>query len=164
MPAPALLLGRREASEQACGFHSLRKGSPRLASPAVFVVTHLPAHASGQEEAVEAHEPVPCARVPSAGPRVPAGLAAPAPPRGSQKVKAGCAPRVGGTPCADPQTPLYGSTWRQFGKTALSEVLPRARTRRSICVTCPCRWKAEAEPISGPQGTRVGRAYGFFLG
>ena len=71
MPAPALLLGQREASEQACGFHSLQKGSPGLASPAVFVVTHLPAHACGQEEAVEAHEPGPCARVPSAAPRFP---------------------------------------------------------------------------------------------
>lgn len=109
MPAPALLLGQREASEQACGFHSLQKGSPRLASPAVFVVTHLPAHACGQEEAVEAHEPGPCARVPLAGPRVPAGLEAPAPPRRPAKVKAGCAPRVGGTPCAGPQTPPYVS-------------------------------------------------------
>lgn len=81
MPAPALLLGQREASEQACGFHSLQKGSARLASPAVFVVTHFLAHACGQEEAVEAHEPGLCAGVPSAGPRVPAGLEAPAPPR-----------------------------------------------------------------------------------
>ena len=47
MPAPALLLGRPEASEQACGFRLLQKGSRHLASPAALV-THPPAHACGQ--------------------------------------------------------------------------------------------------------------------
>ena len=105
-------------------------------------------------------EPGPCVRLLSAGPRVPAGLVAPAPPRHPGKVRAGCAPEVGGTPGAGHQTPLHGSVWRQFGKTALSKGLPRARTRGSICVKCPPRWKAEVEPISGPQGTRVGGAGG----
>lgn len=89
---------------------------------------------------MEAREPGPCARVLPAGPRVPVGLAAPVLPRCPGEVRAGCAPEVGGTPGAGHQTPLHGSAWRQFGKTALSKVLPRT----SVCVKCLHRWKVEA--------------------
>ena len=94
--------------------------------------------------------------------QVPAGLEAPAPPRPPGKVKAGCGPRWAGLHVQALRPPC-GSAWSQLSKTALSEVLPRAGTRGSICVKCPCRWKAEAEPQAGrEEGAQW--ACGFFLG
>lgn len=106
------------------------------------------------EEAVEAREPGPCARVLPAVPgfllawRLQYCLAL------SREASRLCPGGGRGPQVQAIRRPWHGlPAWRQFGKTALSKVLPRT----SVCVKCLHSGRLR-QPISGPQGTRVGGA------